>query len=37
MNELKQTVPQDVAIRDPRITHIREVATKGMEIFIKGL
>ena len=25
--------PQDVPARDPRITHIREVATKGMEIF----
>ena len=29
--------PEDVAIHDPRITHIREVATKGMEIFEKEL
>lgn len=25
--------PEDVAISDPRITHIREVATKGMDTF----
>ena len=25
--------PEDVAIYDPRIIHIREVATKGMEVF----
>lgn len=29
--------PEDVAIYDPRITHIREVATKGMEVFISKL
>ena len=29
--------PEDVAIYDPKITHIREVATKGMEIFISKL
>ena len=29
--------PEDVAIYDPKITHIREVATKGMEIFINKL
>ena len=29
--------PEDVAISDPRITHIREVATKGMETFISKL
>ena len=27
--------PKDVQVRDGRITHIREVATKGMEIFRK--
>lgn len=26
--------PKDVPVRDNRITHIREVATKGMEIFV---
>ena len=26
-------VPKDVAVRDGRLTHIREVATKGMEVF----
>lgn len=25
--------PKDVAVRDGRLTHIREVATKGMEVF----
>ena len=25
--------PEDVAVYDQRITHIREVATKGMEVF----
>ena len=25
--------PQELPVRDPRITHIREVATKGMDIF----
>ena len=25
--------PKDVAVRDERLTHIREVATKGMEVF----
>lgn len=29
--------PEDVAIHDPRITHIREVATKGMQTFINKL
>lgn len=29
--------PEDVAVNDPRITHIREVATKGMETFRKLL
>ena len=29
--------PEDVAIYDPKITHIREVATKGMETFISKL
>lgn len=29
--------PQDVPARDPRIIHIKEVATKGMETFIKIL
>ena len=29
--------PQDVPARDPRITHIKEVATKGMQTFIKIL
>ena len=29
--------PEDVAIYDPKITHIREVATKGMEVFINKL
>ena len=26
--------PKDVAVRDPRLTHIKEVATKGMETFM---
>ena len=25
--------PKDVPVRDGRITHIKEVATKGMEVF----
>ncbi len=29
--------PQDVPVHDKRITHIREVATKGMETFLKML
>ena len=29
--------PQDIPLRDPRITHIRAVATEGMEIFKKIL
>ena len=29
--------PQDIPLRDPRITHIRAVATEGMEIFKKTL
>lgn len=29
--------PQDVPARDPRITHIKDVATKGMDAFIKIL
>lgn len=29
--------PEDVAVSDPRITHIREVATKGMETFVNML
>lgn len=29
--------PEDVAVSDPRITHIREVATKGMETFANML
>ena len=29
--------PKDVPVHDARITHIRDVATKGMETFIKGL
>ena len=29
--------PKDVPVHDPRITHIRDVATKGMETFIEGL
>ena len=29
--------PQDVPVHDPRITHIRDVATKGMETFISKL
>ena len=29
--------PEDVAVYDPRITHIRQVATKGMEVFISKL
>ena len=29
--------PEDVAIYDPKITHIREVATKGMDIFISRI
>ena len=29
--------PKDVAVRDPRLTHIKEVATKGMEILISQL
>ena len=29
--------PKDVSVYDPRLTHIRDVATKGMETFIKML
>ncbi|MBR6055335.1 MAG: NAD-dependent deacylase [Bacteroidales bacterium] len=29
--------PKDVPVHDARITHIRDVATKGMETFISGL
>lgn len=29
--------PKDVPVHDSRITHIRDVATKGMETFISGL
>ena len=29
--------PEDVAVSDPRITHIREVATRGMETFANML
>lgn len=29
--------PKDVPVRDPRIMHIKDVATKGMETFIKLL
>ncbi|MBQ8839367.1 MAG: NAD-dependent deacylase [Bacteroidales bacterium] len=29
--------PKDVAVRDARITHIKDVATRGMETFIKIL
>ncbi len=29
--------PEDVAIADPRITQIRQVATKGMETFRRML
>ena len=29
--------PEDVAIYDPKITHIREVATKGMDEFIRRI
>lgn len=29
--------PKDVPVHDSRITHIRDVATKGMETFIEGL
>ena len=25
--------PKDVPVRDPRVTHIKDVATKGMEMF----
>lgn len=29
--------PKDIPVRDPRITHIREVASKGMEKFIAAI
>ena len=29
--------PNEVSLKDPRITHIKDVATKGMEKFIKIL
>jgi len=29
--------PAEVPVSDPRITHIREVATKGMQVFIEAL
>ena len=29
--------PKDVPVRDARITHIKEVATKGMEIFVSEI
>lgn len=29
--------PQDVPVHDPRITHIKDVATKGMKIFVELL
>ena len=29
--------PEEVAVYDSRITHIRQVATKGMETFVKML
>ena len=29
--------PNDVSVRDGRITHIREVATKGMQVFVNDI
>lgn len=29
--------PEDVPVYDPRVTHIKDVATKGMETFVKAL